>query len=53
MSTATLDEFDLDIRLEVIDSQRIGTPMMATSRPWSEPCCSHSCPIECKPSVDC
>ncbi|MFK4085811.1 hypothetical protein ACI2LF_17000 [Kribbella sp. NPDC020789] len=51
MPTALLDDYDLDIQLG--DPHRIGTPMMATSRPWSDPCCSHSCPIECQPSLDC
>ncbi len=54
MPTALLDEFDLDIRLEATDPHQIGMPKMATSRPLSEPCCSDwTCPIDCKPTVDC
>ncbi|MEU0093287.1 hypothetical protein [Kribbella sp. NPDC006257] len=54
MPTATIDDFDLDIRLEAIDPHRVSAPKMGTSNPHSEPCCSDwTCPIDCKPTVDC
>ncbi|WP_405058190.1 hypothetical protein OG474_36380 [Kribbella sp. NBC_01505] len=53
MTTATLDDFDLDIQLGVLDPHRIATPEMLTTRsnPHSEPCCTDwNCPTDVCPS---
>jgi hypothetical protein len=44
--TATIDEFDLDIRIESLDPQ-LATPApmvgRSASRPWSDICCTDWC----------
>lgn len=41
MPTATLDDFDLDIQVGILDRQLIAAPELVTTRssPRSEPCC--------------
>ncbi|GAA1702468.1 hypothetical protein ACFTSF_30160 [Kribbella sp. NPDC056951] len=49
MPTATLDEFDLDIKLAPAWRPRIDQPMLSGTRPDSEQvCCTDSCPINCQ-----
>ncbi|MFK4085813.1 hypothetical protein ACI2LF_17010 [Kribbella sp. NPDC020789] len=45
MTTATIDEFDLDIRLGPLDTQSVPKAVtVRTTRPWSDGvCCSDSC----------
>jgi hypothetical protein len=54
MTTATIDEFDLDIQVGVIDPAQVFTPLMGTSSPHSEPCCSDwTCPVDCMSTAVC
>ena len=46
MPTATIDDFDLDIRIESLDPQLTMPASMvgrSATRPWSDICCSDWC----------
>jgi hypothetical protein len=50
MTTATMDEFDLDIRLDVAQIQSGGKDIAATASGTNVWCCSDACSDNCPPT---
>ncbi|WP_405058193.1 hypothetical protein OG474_36395 [Kribbella sp. NBC_01505] len=48
MPTATIDEFDLDIRLGTRAPDRSSGPMMITGSGWTDVCCTDVTCSDCR-----